>query len=295
MCSKGKLFIRSDSSFSKDKVCWRCSNGKCNKKLSIREGSWFSKSNLLLEQIVKLTYYWVYKCPADFVTRELCIGSQHTLVDWYNFAREVCVEIIQRDSEQIGGDEKEVEIDESKFGKRKYHRGKRVDGVWVFGGIERQSKKCFFQIVEDRNAQTLIPIIQKYIKPRTVILSDCWKAYSSLKDEGYTHLTVNHSIEFKNKETGACTNLIESTSNAVKKSFPKTGSQKQLYNSYHVEYCIRKIYLTDAQDKFSAFLELIKRVYPGKRHEVLQPVSGNSPVSQRPQTSPFNSSMDLFD
>ena len=44
--SKGKLCIRSDSSFSKDKVCWRCSNGKCNKKLSIREGSWFSKSNL---------------------------------------------------------------------------------------------------------------------------------------------------------------------------------------------------------------------------------------------------------
>ena len=78
------------------------------------------------------------------MTRELSIGSEHTLMDWYNFAREVCYEIIQRDSEQIGGDGKEVEIDESKFGKRKNHKGKRVDGVWVFGGIERQSKKCFF-------------------------------------------------------------------------------------------------------------------------------------------------------
>ena len=115
------------------------------------------------------------------MSRELCIGSEHTLVDWYNFAREVCVEIIQRDSEQIGGEGKEVEIDESKFWKRKYHRGKRVDGVWVFGGIERQIiiKKCFFQIVDDRGAKTLIPIIIKYVKPETVILSDCWKAYSS--------------------------------------------------------------------------------------------------------------------
>ena len=78
------------------------------------------------------------------MTRELCIGSEHTLVDKQNFAREVCVEIIQRVSEQIGGDGKEVEIDKSKFGKRKYHRGKRVDSVLVFGGIERQSKKCFF-------------------------------------------------------------------------------------------------------------------------------------------------------
>ncbi|KAG1267082.1 hypothetical protein G6F66_014076 [Rhizopus arrhizus] len=30
-----------------------------------------------------------------------------------------------------------VEIDESKFGKRKYNKGKRVDGVWVVGGVER--------------------------------------------------------------------------------------------------------------------------------------------------------------
>lgn len=43
------------------------------------------------------------------------------------------------DNEKIGGPGRTVEIDESKFGKRKYHRGKRVDGVWVFGGIERET------------------------------------------------------------------------------------------------------------------------------------------------------------
>ena len=57
----------------------------------------------------------------------------------------------------------------------------------------------------------------------------------------------------------------------MKKSFPKTGSQKQLYDSYLIEYCIRKKYLNDTEDKFSTFLELIERVYPGKRREVLQP------------------------
>ena len=41
------------------------------------------------------------------------------------------MEIIQRDSEQIRGDRKEVEIDESKFRKMKYHTGKRVDGFFV--------------------------------------------------------------------------------------------------------------------------------------------------------------------
>ena len=41
----------------------------------------------------------------------------------------------------------------------------RVDGVWVFGGIEHDSKKCFFTTVEDRTAYTLVNIIKQYIKP----------------------------------------------------------------------------------------------------------------------------------
>ena len=42
---------------------------------------------------------------------------------------------LERD-QQIGGPGKIVQIDESKFGKRKCHRGHRVEGQWVFGGIE---------------------------------------------------------------------------------------------------------------------------------------------------------------
>ena len=77
---------------------------------------------------------------------ELRIGSCATLVDWYSFARKVCLQIAISDNEQIGGDGVIVETDESKFGKRKYNRGCRVDGCWVFGGIERVAKKwcCFF-------------------------------------------------------------------------------------------------------------------------------------------------------
>ena len=40
------------------------------------------------------------------------------------------------DSEPIGGLDKIVEIDESKFGKRKYNKGRKVDGVWVFSNTK---------------------------------------------------------------------------------------------------------------------------------------------------------------
>ena len=271
-CLEGTVYLRTDKSYSKDECVWRCSNKSCNKKTSIRQDSWFAKSHLTIDKIIKLTYYWVYKFPQQQVSHELRIDSGHTTVDWYNFCRDICIDILEKDNDQIGGPGKEVEIDESKFGKRKYHRGKRVDGVWVFGGIERDSKLCFMTTVSDRSAATLIPIIKKFIKPGTTILSDCWKAYSCLKDEGYLHLTVNHSVEFKSKETGACTNTIESSWNAVKKSLPKSGTQKQFYDSYLVEYCIRKKYLKDANDKFKTFIQLIKRVNTLKPRKQMQTI-----------------------
>ena len=76
--------------------------------------------------------------------------------------------------EKIGGIGKVVEIDESKFGRRKYYRGHRVEGQWIFGGIERGSGKCFLVPVEKRDTETLLAIIKEWIIPGTTIISDCW-------------------------------------------------------------------------------------------------------------------------
>ena len=69
----------------------------------------------------------------------------------------------------------------------------------------------------------MLPIIQKWIKPGSIIHSDCWKAYSKLSKLGYTHVTVNHSKEFKNLESAACTNCIESEWQHAKVFMPNAG------------------------------------------------------------------------
>ena len=94
---------------------------------------------------------------------------------------------MEKDSAKIGGPGNTVKIDESKFGKRKCHKGSRKDGIWVFGGIERDSKNCFLSSVEDRSAETLIPIINEHVLPRTTLISDCWKAYLRLEEEGFVY------------------------------------------------------------------------------------------------------------
>ena len=101
---------------------------------------------------------------------------------------------------KIGCPVKTVEIDESKFGKQKYHKCRRKEGVWVFGGIERKSKNCFLTSVPDRSAETLIAKIKEHVLPGTNIISDCWKAYFRLAEEGYIHQTVNHNKEFEIKK-----------------------------------------------------------------------------------------------
>jgi hypothetical protein len=128
-----------------------------------------------------------------------------TPIDWANFCREVAEDIVINNSEKIGGPGIFVEIDESKFGKSKiflflnfnsfyiitiigkYNRGKKVDGVWVFGGVERDTGKCFLVVVENRTADTLLKVIRDWILPGTTIISDCWKAYDKIE---YVYLTV---------------------------------------------------------------------------------------------------------
>ena len=62
----------------------------------------------------------------------------------------------------------------------KFHRGKPVEGVWVFGGTERDSGRFFMGPVPDRTKETLLEFIKNWIEPGTIIFSDCWKPYEDI-------------------------------------------------------------------------------------------------------------------
>ncbi|XP_044167485.1 uncharacterized protein LOC122951546 [Acropora millepora] len=163
--------------------------------------------------------------------------------------------------EKIGGPGKLVQIDESKIGKRKYHRGHVVEGQWVFGGIEEDSRKSFIETVENRTEETLLNLIREWVAPGTVIVSDGWKAYANLWKHGYIHKTVNHSIEFVNKE-GFHTNKIEGHWRQMKAKLPTHGRKKEHYSSYLAEFKWR--YVHRGEDLWKVFLDDVKRIYQFK-------------------------------
>ena len=237
--------------------CRRTINRKSHRtEATIRKDTWFENSNMTLEEIVKFTYWWTTGMDQYQIMQQLSLAT-HTGVDWDSFCREVCEITLMRDSCKIGGPGKTVQIDESKLGKRKYHRGHRVEGQWVFGGIE-DSRKCFIIPVEDRSEATLLPIMKEWIAPGTLIISDCWKSYVNLEKHGYSQETVNHSKEFVNKN-GKHTNKIEGQWRHLKTGLPDFGLRKYMYSGHLAEFIWR--YLHKEEDMFEVFLADIKKIY----------------------------------
>ena len=134
--------------------------------------------------------------------------SDHTIADWGMFCRETLLVYLLGCSEKVGSPNKTVEIDECKFGRRKYNRGRPVKGHWVFGGVERESGRTFLVPVPDRIPYTLTSESRAWIEPGTTLISDCWAAYQDIGSNDYTHRTVNHSILFVNPGITLITSIL---------------------------------------------------------------------------------------
>ena len=100
---------------------YECPRGQGAKRYrveqSIRHGSWFEKSNLTLQEIIKITFWWCADLRENQIKTQLRIND-NTIVDWSMFCREICELSILRSSEQLGGEGIGVQIDETKVGKR---------------------------------------------------------------------------------------------------------------------------------------------------------------------------------
>ena len=86
--------------------------------ISIRDKSFFATSRLSLQTILKLAYQWTRQTRVTSAAHEVKV-SERIASDWYNFFRDVCGQYFLDHPITIGGPGKIVEIDESKFGKKK--------------------------------------------------------------------------------------------------------------------------------------------------------------------------------
>ena len=94
----------------------------------------------------------------EHAQHELQIGSEHSIVDWNQYCRDIAVSHFVNNPVQIGGPGHIVEIDKSLFSRGKYNRGRIVPEQWIFGGYDPATEEGFLLPVPRRNAATLMPL-----------------------------------------------------------------------------------------------------------------------------------------
>ena len=138
------------------------------------------------------------------------------VTNWYNFCREVCSSDLLANPLHIGRPGTIVPIDESIIAKSKLatHEHSLCPAVGLQRGVQPGTNRFFMELVDLRDAATLVPTIQRYIRPNNHIWSDKWPAYN-----GCVHQTVNHSRHYVDPATGSHTKKIEVRWLACKSGF----------------------------------------------------------------------------
>jgi transposase-like protein len=233
----------------------RCNNRQCRKAKSIYKDSFFAKSHLKCSDIMLIGYLWV--CGSSYSSIISTTGhSPNTITSYMNFFRELVISTLEDDDNIIGGDGIIVEIDESKFGKRKYNHGRIIDGVWILGGIERtDEKKSFLKVVQDRTAETLHDIISRHVAPGSIVYTDLWRGYIGITEMNIIHRTVNHSQNFVDPNTGVHTNTIEGYWNGLKLQISPRNRTKKLITNHLLECIWRK---RNKDNLWTSFLHALK-------------------------------------
>lgn len=183
-----------------------------------------------------------------------------TIYRYYELFNNVVYDYVDRKmrSAMLNG---EVELDETYLFKEKKskapHRPYKNSSQWLFGMRQRNSSNFLVFPVEERNKETLIPLIIKHIEIYSTIYSDSFSVYvnnrttpkkSHLNQYGYIHKFVNHKIEFVNKLFQSIhTNTIESLWKEIKNYLRKSRSTNKylfiIYRYYFTKEISKEIQL----------------------------------------------------
>ena len=123
----------------------------------------------------------------------------------------------------------------------------------------------YMEIVAQRNAATLLPIIQQHVANGSTVWSDEWAAYNRVASlpNVDSHGVVNHSIEFVNATTGVHTQNVESYWNRVKIKLKRMcGCHEHQLASYLDEFMYRERFGQTATQLFNNIVGDIATQFP---------------------------------
>ncbi|XP_061504266.1 uncharacterized protein LOC133391842 [Anopheles gambiae] len=237
-CSKCKRQMKLKVTKRSNACKWICKpTSSCTGwECTVRTDSIFKNSRLSLSQLMEITFEWS-RNTTRMVAEAECAAGKTAILKWFKILREISAEYVETHQQQIGGEGLTVEINESVITKRKYHRGRIADNnqVWLVGGICRETKEIFLELVQKRDAGNL------QANCVTTIVTDGWRAYIGLDGKGYEHEMINHSENFVHPSDPLVhTQTIENLWRWVKPFLRSKGTNRGALIEYIREYQLKR-------------------------------------------------------
>lgn len=178
---------------------YRCANRECDLPFTVRTKSIFEGSKVEFRKWLQAVYE-ISTCKNGISSVELSnrIGvSQKTA--WFINHRlramlqetdptQLC-DVVEVDETNMGGKNKNRHADKKVQGG---HGGKSGKDKTIVFGARGLGGKVRTKVIPNVELQTIRPLINKWIKPGSIMVSDELAAYTSLKDT-YFHVSVVHS------------------------------------------------------------------------------------------------------
>jgi len=263
-CPQCERLTKVRNSRSEDGYEFYC---KCCRKLyNARVGSFLEVFKLPLRKLLMMLYLYATDILTWKVAERECQIGMELYTKFRARLRDVKGFHMLAHSTQIGGFGHQVQIDETCYGSAKYFTGSMLEmpEVWVTGGVEVASNKCFMKVVENKLAPTINALIINNVLRGTCIVTDMAKCYDQVTKLGmqYTHYSVNHKGKrFKDPRSGACTNRIEGVWMLTKTRTKKErGTKRGTLDAVLEEYLWT--HHNKKKEAFSALLDTLHFRYP---------------------------------
>ena len=151
----------------------------------------------------------------------------------------------------------EVEADESYFGgHRKGKRGRGAAGKVAVFGLLKRNGKVYTVAVPNTQTATLLPIIREQVKPDSIVYTDCYKSYDVLDVSEFSHLRINHSTHFAERQNHI--NGIENFWNQAKRHLRKFNGIPKEHFELYLKECEWRFNNSEIKVQISILKQLIR-------------------------------------
>eukprot|EP00359_Climacostomum_virens_P005625 CAMPEP_0204914014 /NCGR_PEP_ID=MMETSP1397-20131031/11875_1 /ASSEMBLY_ACC=CAM_ASM_000891 /TAXON_ID=49980 /ORGANISM="Climacostomum Climacostomum virens, Strain Stock W-24" /LENGTH=396 /DNA_ID=CAMNT_0052085407 /DNA_START=573 /DNA_END=1760 /DNA_ORIENTATION=- len=245
-----KLQYSSSNSFS-----WQCPG--CKHRASVKEGSPWQRFSISPDRLVLFMFLWSIEMRdveiGRFLDMASTVGSAVSKAIRDCVAKHFCSNFVQFTGT--------CEVGEINYFKRKIEIGKsRRREKWVFGIVERESRRVYMEVIPSRTKEHILPILLKRCALGSTILTEKWAGYGRLENHGYPHYTYERQIPTGDTFKDVHGRMILLYFTWAKRDLKMRNRQGGDLQNYLYEFCWRKhLASNDVTNRGEQrFIELLK-------------------------------------